>query len=148
MVIIATLIVLFIIFFFIRHHIGPAHLAMIAGLSVYEMFGTNFADWVHKLLENVPLEYIQSGVYVALVLVFPLILYIHSSRGGLYGLLRIAEAGIFAAILTALLSATLAKYLPFDALATQISTFISSIKGPLVLVGVLSAYLDIMLYHN
>lgn len=148
MVIIATLIVLFITFFFIRHHVGPAHLATIAGLSVYEMFGTDFASWIHKLLETVPLEYIQTGVYVALILVFPLILYIHSSHGGLYGLLRVAEAGVFAAILTALLSSTLAHYLPFDSLAVQISTFIKSIEGPLVLTGVLSAYFDIMLYHS
>lgn len=148
MVIITTLIVLFVIFFFIRHHTGPAHLAMIAGLSVYDMFGNDFASWIHKLLENVPLGYIQSGVFVALILIFPMIMYIHSSHGGLYGLLRIVEAGVFAALLTALLSSTIAKYMPFDVLATQISTFISSIEGPLVLVGVLSAYFDIMMYHD
>lgn len=148
MVIIITLIVLFIILFFIRHHTGPAHLAMIAGLSVYEMFGANFADWIHKLLDSVPLEYIQSGVYVALILIFPLVMYIHSSKGGLYGALRVIEAAVFATLLTALLSSTLSQYLPFDTLAVQISTFISSIEGPLVLVGVLSAYLDIMLYHE
>ena len=72
MVIIVTLVALFVLFFFVRHHTGPAHLAMIAGLSVYEMFGNQFADWIHKLATNVPLDLIQTCVYVALILVFPL----------------------------------------------------------------------------
>lgn len=148
MVLIAILVALFIIFFFVRHHTGPAHLAMIAGLSVYQMFGTNFAEWIYKLIDKFPLEVIQSGVFVALILVFPLLLYFHSSRGGLFGVLRIAEAAVFAILLTALLSTTIAKYLTFDSLAVQISTFISSIEGTLVLVGVLSAYFDILMYHE
>lgn len=148
MILLALLVGLFVLFFFIRHHTGPAHLAMIAGISVYEMFGVNFAEWIHKLLTQFPLEIIQAGVYVALILVFPLILYFHSSRGGLFGILRIAEAAIFATLLAALLSSTVAKFLPFDTIGVQISSFIKSIQGPLVLVGVLVAYFDIMMYHK
>ena len=148
MVIIATLIILFLIFFFVRHHTGPAHLAMIAGLSVYQMFGTNFSDWLHKLFDQIPLDIIQTGVYIALILLFPLLLYFRSSRGGMFGILRIAEAALFSVLLTSLLSATIAKYITFDGLATQISSFISSIEGPVVLVGIIAAYLDIMLYHE
>ena len=148
MILIAVLVALFIVFFFIRHHFGPALLAVIAGLSVYDMFGVNFADWIHKMLDQVPLDIIQSGVFVALILVFPLILYIHSSKGGLFGILRIAEAAVFATLLTAFLSATISKYISFDTIAVQISNFILSIKGPLVLVGVLAAYFDVMMYHS
>ena len=148
MILIAVLVALFVVFFFIRHHFGPSLLAVIAGLSVYEMFGVNFADWIHKLLSAIPLEVIQSGLYIALILVFPLLLYVRSSRGGMFGILRIAEAAVLATILAALLSGTIAKYLPFDTISTQISNFITSIKGPLVLVGVLAAYFDIMMYHE
>lgn len=148
MVIIAVLVGLFALFFFIRHHSGPAHLAMIAGLSVYEMFGVQFTEWLHKAASGIPLELAQTIIYLALILVFPLLLYLRSHRGGLFGILRIAEAAIFACIMTALLSATIAKFLPFDSLSGQISNFISSIEGPLVLVGVIAAYLDIMLYHE
>ena len=148
MVLIALLVALFVVFFFIKHHTGPAHLATIAGLSVYEMFGVSFAGWIHNLLSGFPVEVIQSAIYVALILVFPLLLYIQSSRGGLFGILRVIEAAIFAILLTALLSGTVAKYLSFDTIAVQISSFINSIKGPLVLVGVLTAYFDIMMYHN
>ena len=148
MILIALLVALFLVFFFIRHHIGPAHLATIAGLSVYEMFGVNFADWIHRLLTQVPLEIIQTGVFITLILVFPLILYIHSSKGGLFGILRIAEAALFATLLTALLSSTISQYISFDTIAIQISNFIASIKGPLVLAGILVAYFDIMMYHK
>lgn len=148
MVIIAVLAGLFALFFFVRHHAGPAHLAMIAGLSVYEMFGVQFSEWLHKIVSGIPLDLSQTIIYLALILVFPLLLYLRSHRGGLFGIMRIAEAAIFACIMTALLSATIARFLPFDTLSSQISNFISSIEGPLVLVGVITAYIDVMLYHE
>ncbi len=148
MVIIAVLVGLFLLFFFVRHHTGPAHLAMIAGLSVYEMFGVQFTEWLHQTVGQVPLDLSQSIIYLLLILIFPLLLYIRSHRGGLHGILRIIEAALFSCILTALLSATIAKYLPFDTISTNISQFISSIEGPLVLVGVISAYLDLLIFRN
>ena len=148
MVIIAVLVALFFIFFFVRHHAGPAHLAMIAGLSVYGMFGVQFSEWLHKLIGQIPIDVAEVVIYLALILIFPLILYFRSHRGGLSGILRVAEAAIFACIMTALLSATIAKYLPFDSISAHISTFISSIEGPLVLVGVIASYFDIIFYHE
>lgn len=148
MILIALLVGLFVLFFFIRHHTGPAHLAMIAGLSVYQMFGTDFAGWIHKAVSNFPLEIIQSGVFIALILVFPLLLYLRSSRGGMFGILRIAEAAVFAALLTALLSTTVSQYIGFDQISVQIAGFIKSVEGPLVLVGVLTAYFDLLMYHD
>ena len=148
MVILITLVALFVLFFFVRHHTGPAHLAMIAGLSVYQMFGVQFSEWIHKLATGAPLDLIQTCVYVALILVFPLLLYLRSSHGGVSGILRIIEAALFSVLLTSLLSATIAKYVSFDGLATQISSFITSIEGTVVLVGIISAYLDIMIYHK
>lgn len=148
MIILITLVALFVLFFFVRHHTGPAHLAMIAGLSVYELFGVQFSEWIHSFATGMPLDLIKTIVYVALILVFPLILYLRSSRGGMSGILRIAEAALFSALLTSLLSAILAKYISFDGLATQISSFISSIEGTIVLIGIASAYFDILLYHK
>ena len=148
MVIIATLIILFLAFFFVRHHTGPSHLAMIAGLSVYQMFGTQFAEWLHNIASNIPLDILETCIYVALILVFPLLLYFRSSRGGMFGILRVAEALLFSALLTSLLSATIAKYVTFDGLATQISSFISSIEGTIVVSGIISAYFDILMYRS
>ena len=148
MIILITLVALFVLFFFVRHHTGPAHLAMIAGLSVYQLFGVQFSEWIHSFATGMPLDLIKTIVYVMLILVFPLILYLRSSRGGMSGILRIAEAALFSALLTSLLSATLAKYISFDGLATQISSFITSIEGTIVLIGIASAYCDILLYHK
>lgn len=148
MVLIILLVALFVLFFFIRHHVGPTLLAVIAGLSVYEMFGVDFADWIHKALTSIPIEIIQSGVYIALILIFPLLLYLRSSHDSLFGILRIVEAAVIATLLTVLLSSTVAKYLSFDTIAVQISNFINNIKGILVLVGVLFAYFDILMYRS
>ena len=148
MVIIAVLTGLFVLFFFIRHHTGPAHLAMIAGLSVYETFGVQFTEWLHSVAGQIPLELTQPIIYIALVAAFPLLLYLRSHRGGLHGILRIVEAALFACLMAALLSSTIAKFVTFDSVSQQISNFITSIEGPLVLIGVVSAYLDILIYRK
>ena len=148
MVIIAVLVGLFVLFFFVRHHTGPAHLAMIAGLSVYEMFGKNATEWLSQNVNQIPADISQAVVYILLILVFPLILYLRSHRGGMRGILRIAEAVVFSCIMTALLSATIAKFVTFDTISTNISQFISSIEGTLVLIGVISAYVDLLFFRN
>ena len=148
MVIIAVLVGLFILFFFVRHHTGPAHLAMIAGLSVYEMFGKQATEWLSQNVNQIPIDVSQAIVYALLILVFPLILYLRSHRGGMGGILRLAEAVIFSCIMTALLAPVIAKFLPFDTISTNISQFIASIEGTLVLIGVISAYLDLLFFRN
>lgn len=139
---------LFGLFFFVRKHIGPSHLAAIAGLSVYEMFGKDVIRILSELITNAPVDYLQAGTYIALVLVFPLALYLHSARGGLFGLLRIAEAGIFAALLTSLCAGVLATIFPFDQLSHDILEFINSIRGTIIAIGILAAYLDIIFYRD
>jgi hypothetical protein len=145
MVIIITLIILFTLFFLIRKHTGPAHLSMIAGLSVYALIGHQLTDLIANNLTAASIPLIENLVYVAFILVFPLILYLRSGHGGLGGILRIVEAAIFATIATALLSGPLAYFFPFDALSTQIHTYITSIEGPLITIGIAAAYLDILL---
>ena len=144
MVIIITLAALAFLFFAVRKHTGPAYLAMIAGLSVYEMFGRDFADWLRQLSINLPADTLDMIIYALLILVFPLILYFHSSRGGMTGLLRLAEAAIFAVLMTSLLAEPLSYFFQFDGLSHQIAAFVKSIEGYIVLVGVVTAYIDIL----
>ena len=144
MVIIIALAVLFFIFFFLRKHTGPAHLAMIAGLSVYQMFGEGLANWIQSLITAAPMQVIQHSVYLSLIVVFPLILYLRSGQGGLGGIFRFAETLIFAAVMVSLISEPLAYFFQFDNLATQVSSFIQSIKGTIVVVGVVAAYFDLL----
>lgn len=148
MVILITLAALFATFIFVRHRIGPSLLAMLAGISIYDMFGGTFIDVVCKIFESLPRNMAESGVYVALVAIFPLILYFRSHRGGLFGILRLAEAAIFAALLTSLLAPTLAMFFQFDTLAYEINNFISLVKTPIALIGVVAAYIDIILYRD
>ncbi len=146
MVIIIALAVLVFIFFFLRKHTGPAHLAMIAGLSVFELFGLGLVQWLHGLdfLRAAPESLLKNSVYLALIVAFPIILYLRSGRGGFGGIFRFIEALIFAAVMVSLISEPLAYFFPFDSLATQISNFIQTIKGPIVAVGVIAAYVDLL----
>lgn len=146
MVIIIALAVLFFIFFFLHKHTGPAHLAMIAGLSVYELFGLGLVQWLHGLefLQAAPENLLKSTVYLALIVAFPIILYLRSGRGGFGGIFRFVEALLFAVVMVSLISEPLAYFFPFDSLATQISGFIQNIKGPIVVVGIIGAYVDLL----
>ena len=148
MILVAVLVVLFLLFFFIRHHFGPALLAMIAGLSIYELFGSNIVNWIHSIINQAPLDIIDSCVYAALILLFPLLLYLRSSKSKLFGLFRFVEALVFATLLTAFISTTISKYISFDSVAIQISNFIISIKGYLIVASIVAAYLDIILYRS
>lgn len=149
MVILIALAALFALFFITKKHPGPAHLAVIAGLSVYEMFGKQAASWLSGVLpKNIDLFWIETGIYLALILVFPLILYLRSARGGLGGIIHLIDAAVFAVVLTALLAPVLAHFFAFDTLSTNLAGIIEKYEGWVVLVGIVSAYIDILIYRS
>ena len=149
MAFIVVLAALTLLFYFIRKHTGPAHLAVIAGVSVYNTFGLQLSEFLHNnILTSLDLKLISACINLLLVLVFPLLLYFKSSRGGLFGILRVVEAVIFAAILASLIAGPLAYFFSFDNFSTEIYGFIKSIEGPIILVGVISAYVDILAYRE
>lgn len=151
MIIIALLAVLFALFFLIKKHTGPAMLAVIAGYSVYQTFGGQFLELAkHFAPESIPEAYIQAGICGLFVAVFPIILYLRSYHGGLFGILRIAEAAVMACIMTMLLAPVLTKldFLSFDALSQQIVDFIKNYEGIIMLAGIGSAYFDILMYRE
>ena len=149
MAFIVVLAALTLMFYLVRKHTGPAHLAVIAGVSVFNTFGLQLAKTLHEnIFTNADLNLISNCINLLLVLAFPLLLYFKSSRGGLFGILRIIEAVIFAAILASLIAGPLAYFFSFDGLSTEIYGFIKSIEGPIILFGVVSAYVDILVYRE
>lgn len=144
MVIIVTLALFLLLFFSLRRNSGSALLAAIAGVAIYEMFGVGFAGQLCSWFPSWDLWWVEKIVYLILVLGFPLLLYFRSSRGGLHGILRLAQAVIFALILTALISGPLAAFFGFDNLSLDIANFIKSIQGYIVAGGAVLAYLDIL----
>ena len=148
MIIVGILIILFVIFFVLKRHIGPAHLAMIAGVSVYEAFGTDIVNFAHNIFNAAPTELLKVIIFLILVLVLPLLLYFQSGRGGLFGLLRIIEALIFSALLVSLCAWCLEYFVAFDELSKTILDTINSVKGPILAAGVLVAYFDIIVYRE
>ncbi|MDO4979026.1 MAG: hypothetical protein Q4E47_02645 [Candidatus Saccharibacteria bacterium] len=144
MIIIITLIALFALFMVVRKNIGVALLGAIAGVSVFEMFGKDLTTFITSNIQNVDSAMIEAIVYLVFVAGFPLVLYLRSSRGGLFGILRIAEAAIFAVLLALLCSKQIAYFCSFDDLAQNIMTNIENVKGWIMVGGIVSAYLDIL----
>lgn len=148
MIIAGVLTILFLIFFFLKRHIGPALLAMIAGLSVYETFGDKIVNLIQNIKGDIPADLIKVLVFLVLILLLPMLLYFQSGRGGLFGILRFVEALIFSALLTSLCAWCINYFVPFDDLSRQILTEIDDFKGIIIAIGTAIAYFDILLYHT
>jgi hypothetical protein len=148
MVIIAALIVFFIIFFVLKKHVGPAHLAVIAGMSVYDSFGHNIVDGAQKAFQSAPKSLLEVIVFLVLVLALPLLLYFRSGRGGLFGILRFIEAATFSALLVSICSWCITYFFPLDSLSSNILSTINSFKGIIVVAGIAFAYFDILMYRD
>ena len=144
-IILAVLIVAFIL---IRHHVGVPFLSMIAGLAVYDAFGAGFAgtlaQWIPAINETIA----DQIVYGALVAAVPLVLYFRVGRSGLFGIMRIIESTIFALLLTVLISGIVSSYFPLDNYSSQILGWINGVRGILMMVGVIMAYVDVFFYHS
>ncbi len=148
MVIILALVLLFAAFYFLKKHVGPAHLAVIAGISVYDSFGKNIAEGIHHIAKSAPVGLLEVAVFLILVLGLPMLLYLRSSRGGIFGILRITEAAIFAALLVSLCSWCIAYFIPLDGLSQNILSFIEAYKGIIMIAGIAFAYFDILMYRD
>lgn len=136
------------VFWLMRKNIGASFLATVAGIAIHQSFGPNLVNFFANLLKNTPTSLIETCVYLALVVGFPIILYLNSSHGGLFGLLRIAESLIFAALLTSLIAPQIAYFFSFDTLSVDINNFISGARGSIMLFGAILAYLEILLARD
>lgn len=148
MIIIAALAVFFIIFYVLKKHVGPAHLAVIAGMCVYDSFGHNLVDGTAKVVHSAPRSLLEVIIFLTFVLILPFILYLRSGRGGLFGILRIIEAATFSALLVSICSWCISYLIPLDSLSTSILSGINAIKGIIVVAGIAFAYFDILVYRE
>ena len=145
MVVLATLLLCFLL---IRHHVGVPFLAMIAGLAVYEHFGAGFASTINLWIPAIPSETADIGLYILFVALVPLLLYFRAGKSGLFGTMRAIESVIFAIMLTALLARPLVVLFNFDTLSADISRWIDGIRGVILVVGIIFAYVDTFLYRS
>ncbi|MCL1840009.1 hypothetical protein FWF89_03410 [Candidatus Saccharibacteria bacterium] len=144
MVIIVTLALLLLIFFLLRRNSGAALLAMIAGLAVYEMFGLDLAAQIHSWMPDWNQWVIEKVVYFVLILGFPMLLYTRTGRGGLHGILRLVHTIAVSIFLTMLLAGPLSEIFDFDDLSRDIANWIDSVRGIVIVIGLIGAYLDIL----
>ena len=148
MILAVFLAALLLLFVAVRHNVGVPFLAMIAGVAVYDNWGAQFSSSIASWLPGSNLMWVQYGLYGLLVVGFPLILYLRAGKSGLFGVLRIAESVVFAAILTIFVAEPLANIFTFDNLAYDIAGFLNNIRGVAMIVGIIAAYVDVFLFHS
>ena len=148
MVIGIVMALLFAAFFVVRKHIGPGILAVIAGVAVDAAFSPMLVDFFHSINFGLPDGKLKALISLVLIVGFPMILYFKSSRGGMFGILRIAEALVMAALITALLAPAISEWFAFDDLSRNILAWINSVRGIIMMSGVGLAYLDILFYRG
>ena len=141
----AALILLFVA---VRHNVGVPFLAMIAGVAVYEAWGAGFANFISEWIPGSSVIWVQYALYGLLVVGFPLILYMRAGKSGLFGVLRIIESIVFAAVLTILVADPLASIFSFDNVSYEIANFLFQIRGIAMIVGIIAAYVDVFLFHS
>lgn len=148
MILAVVLAALLLLFLFVRHNVGVPFLAMIAGVAVYEGWGESAVRQIMEWFPAADYQLLQLGLYALLVAVFPLVLYLRAGKSGLFGVVRIVESIVFAVVLTIMLAAPLASVFSFDTLAYQISGWLENIRGIAMIVGILFAYVDTLLFHS
>ena len=148
MVLAVVLAALLLCFLLIRHHVGVPFLAMIAGLAVYEHFGASFAGAISQWIPAIPDWAADIGLYLLFVAIVPILLYFRAGRSGLFGAMRAIESIIFAVMLTALLAPPLVRLFSFDSLSADIAGYIDGIRGVVLIVGIIFAYVDTFLYRS
>ncbi|MBR6168582.1 hypothetical protein IKQ74_01395 [Candidatus Saccharibacteria bacterium] len=148
MVLIVVFAALLLCFLLVRHHVGVPFLAMIAGITIYEHFGANFANAISNIILTIPANVADAGLYILFVAFVPILLYFRAGRSGLFGAMRAVESIIFAAMLTILLATPLVSLFSFDTLSADIANYIADAKVVILVVGILFAYVDTFLYRS
>ena len=144
-VVLAALLLLFIL---VRHNVGVPFLAMIAGYAVYQAWGLEAARALSDWLPGAQIHIIDYAIHFALVLGFPLLLYMRAGKSGLFGAVRIIESVVFAIVLVILIADPLSSIFAFDNLAYEITAWLANIRGIAMIVGISFAYVDAFLFHS
>ena len=148
MVLVVLLAALLLLFLLMRHHVGVPFLAMVAGVALYDAFGAGYAQTIHQWIPAADVWWTERALYALFVAVMPLIIYCSVGKSGLFGVLRIVESIVFALLLTILLANPLAEIFSFDNTSIELANWIVGIRGIVMVVGVILAYVDVFFYRS
>ena len=148
MILAVALAALLLLFILVRHNVGVPFLAMIAGYAVYQAWGLEAARALSDWLPGAQIHIVDYAIHFALVLGFPLLLYMRAGKSGLFGAVRIIESVVFAIVLVILIADPLSSFFAFDNLAYEIAAWLANIRGIAMIVGISFAYVDAFLFHS
>jgi hypothetical protein len=147
MIPIALIIGLFAVFVLASKHAGPTHLASIAGVAVNEMFGRHVTDFIVRFASDLPREAVSNKVYIALVLGFPIILYLKSAKEK-RSLFCMVEYAIYAVLTAELIILPFTSVLATDELGKTCVKIIEATLPYMIAIGTATSYWDILRYKS
>ena len=147
MIVIALIVGLFALLMLASRHAGPAHLAAIAGVAVNEMFGGQVVNFISGLSGGLSAYVISTSVYIALVLGFPILLYLKSAKER-RSVLRTVKYAIYAVLMAGLIVLPFADIVAVDELGRLSTSIVEAILPFMLAVGVATSYIDILRYKN
>ena len=148
MVLVVLLAALLLLFILMRHHVGVPFLAMVAGVALYDAFGIQFAQTIHQWVPAAEVWWGEKILYALFVAVMPILIYFRIGKSGLFGAMRIIESIVFALLLTILLANPLAEICSFDDSSIQLASWITGVRGIVMVVGIILAYVDVFFYRS
>lgn len=146
MIILGTLVALFLVAFFLKKHVGTAILAAFAGAIVYDLINSFFLT-IYKTT-HIPLDTIENIAFLALVVVLPLIVYFFSKRSWSPVFLRAINSAVFAITVLSLCSGIIGHLISLDPLSKNVLNFIGQYRAIITIVGIIIAYIDVLLPHK
>ena len=147
MVLITIAVVLFVVFYASRRHVGAPVLAVIAGGLANELVNGKLTSLITGILEGVPAKYISGFICLLLVLVLPVAMYFRA-ESGLFGMTRIVQAITLSVVILVVLAETIANVFALDSMSIVVLDVIGVFSQVVVLAGLAVAYWDVLRYKS
>ena len=144
MVILIIEIILFLIFYLTKRHLGPSILATLAGTITNNLFNTDITNFISNLLPNIPRNYIEFTVLAFFIFLLPLSLYFKQSHSGSSTIFHIIRCFCYATVIFLILAPQLQLFLPLDKISADFLHFISPFNRFVLLTSIIFGYLDIL----
>lgn len=143
MIIIVFLISLFILFSFLRRHLGLSLLASIAGISMYNLFSKELINLSLRHVSFLSAPHLDIIFFSLFVFLLPLLIFSYLPKAHSSSLFLKLQSLFFASFLTFLFIPKLTLFFPLDQISSDILHSTTPFHHQIILAGFLLAYLDI-----
>lgn len=147
MIVVVVFAVLFLTFFFMRKHAGPALLAAAAGGLLNGLLNRDLTRFCAEILNGVPQGLISSFICLFFVLVLPMMLYFRGNRG-VGKVSRVLQSVALALLIVVLIIDPIEKIFILDEMSKVLVAILADLSKYVIITGIVLAYADILMYKE